>query len=243
MADYGHDPTETAVPFMAFKDAGFQVSIATEVGKSPKCDAKMLEGITQKLFGASRSVVSQYSAMSQSPEWTNPTSWSSPAFTLDDFDMVFLPGGHEKSVRQVIDASTVHKMLLDFFPKTRKPSNKAVGAVCHGVMVLSQAKGEGGKSVIHDAVTTTLPGRFEQVAFWGTRAFLGDYYKTYGAGSEDVETSVSVDVLREKKSCLNLPSSLKVWPPPFLIFSNVGIGDRYETHWMMRVFNSKAVSD
>lgn len=41
---------ETAVPFMAFKDAGFEVTIATENGNSPKCDAKMLEGITQKLL-------------------------------------------------------------------------------------------------------------------------------------------------------------------------------------------------
>lgn len=41
---------ETAVPFMAFKDAGFEVTIATEKGDSPKCDAKMLEGITQKLL-------------------------------------------------------------------------------------------------------------------------------------------------------------------------------------------------
>lgn len=129
--------------------------------------------------------------MSQSPEWKSATSWSSPSFTLDTYDLVFLPGGHEKSVRQVIDSSAVHKMLLDYFPKTKKPSTKAVGAVCHGVMVLSEAKGDDGKSAIHDAVTTTLPGRFEQVAFWGTRVFLGDYYKTYGACSADVEESVS----------------------------------------------------
>lgn len=66
MADYGHDPTgktrlkvlrqrtddceETAVPFQAFVDAGFDVSFATEDGKSPECDKKMLEGVTQKLW-------------------------------------------------------------------------------------------------------------------------------------------------------------------------------------------------
>lgn len=142
--------------------------------------------------GATASVVSQYKTVSQSPEWTNPVAWTSPSFSLDDYNLVFLPGGHEKSVRQVIDSAVVHKLLLDFFPKTKKPSSKAVGAVCHGVMVLSEAKGEDGRSAIHDAVTTTLPARFEQVAFWGTRAFLGDYYKTYGACSADVEESVSI---------------------------------------------------
>lgn len=50
MADYGHDPTETAIPFQEFLKAGFDISFATENGKSPECDKKMLEGITQKLL-------------------------------------------------------------------------------------------------------------------------------------------------------------------------------------------------
>lgn len=146
--------------------------------------------LINSIKGASASVVKTYSTVSQSAEWTNPLSWSSPTFSLDNFDLVFLPGGHEKSVRQVIDSEAVHKMLLDYFPKTKKPSSKAVAAVCHGVMVLSEAKDESGRSVLHDVTTTTLPARFEQVAFWGTRMFLGDYYKTYGACSDDVEASV-----------------------------------------------------
>jgi putative intracellular protease/amidase len=91
--------------------------------------------------------------------------------------------------------------------KTRK-AQKAVAAVCHGVMALAEAKiqkaeegaaagspeegkAQGPKSVLHDAVTTALPARFEQLAFWSTRLFLGDYYKTYGAGSDDVQAAVS----------------------------------------------------
>lgn len=59
------------------------------------------------------------------------------------------------------------------------------------MVALAAARGPDGKSVIHACETTALPGRFEQLAFWGTRVVLGDYYKTYGAGSEDVEESVS----------------------------------------------------
>ena len=33
------------------------------------------------------------------------------------------------------------------------------------------------------------------MAFWGTRLFLGEYYKTYGVGSDSVETAVSADVV------------------------------------------------
>ena len=50
MANYGHDPTETAVPYHHFKQAGYQIDFATEGGNSPTCDKKMLEGWTQKLL-------------------------------------------------------------------------------------------------------------------------------------------------------------------------------------------------
>lgn len=129
--------------------------------------------------------------MSQTPEFTSPLSWSSPTFSLSAYSLVFLPGGHEKGVRQLIDSPIIHAQLLGYFPLCKKPSDKAVAAVCHGVMVLSQTKDREGKSVIKDVTTTALPGAFEKVAYWGTRAVLGDYYKTYGAGSEDVEESVS----------------------------------------------------
>lgn len=50
MSDYGHDPTETSIPYTAFKKAGFEVHFATENGKTPECDKKMLRGVTQKLL-------------------------------------------------------------------------------------------------------------------------------------------------------------------------------------------------
>ncbi|KAI5919405.1 class I glutamine amidotransferase-like protein [Camillea tinctor] len=191
MADYGHDPTETAVPYTAFKEANYQVYFATETGKPPQCDKKMLQGFTQKLLGAKKDVVNKYKTMQRSEEMMHPLSWGSPEFSLDPYDLVVFPGGHDKGVRQIIDSAIVHNLMVDFFPKTRKPSRKAVAAVCHGVMVLSESKTPDGRSVIRECLTTALPAKFEQAAYWGTRAFLGDYYKTYGHGSENVEESVT----------------------------------------------------
>jgi hypothetical protein len=37
-------------PYRAFKKAGFEVYFATENGKTPECDKKMLRGVTQKLL-------------------------------------------------------------------------------------------------------------------------------------------------------------------------------------------------
>ncbi len=129
--------------------------------------------------------------MTLSDEMRHPLSWSDPGFSLDPFDVVMLPGGHDKAVRQIIDSGRVHGLLVNYFPQTRRPAGrKVVAAICHGVMVLANARDGAGHSVIRGCLTTTLPARMEQAAYWGTRAFLGDYYKTYGAGSEDVERAV-----------------------------------------------------
>ncbi|KAH8645674.1 class I glutamine amidotransferase-like protein [Xylariales sp. PMI_506] len=208
MSDYGHDPTETAVPYMRMKEAGFTIKFATENGKPPVCDKLMLEGITQKLLGAAKSVVGMYDNMAKGEEMQHPLSWSAPDFSLEPFDLILFPGGHEKSVRQIIDSPRVHELVINHFPLTKKPNKKAIAAICHGVMVLSESKTTEGQSVLHNCVTTSLPGGFEKVAFWGTRAFLGDYYKTYGAGSEDVEASVK-KILADPK---NFKSSLSMSP-------------------------------
>ncbi|RYO87415.1 hypothetical protein DL766_008384 [Monosporascus sp. MC13-8B] len=191
MADYGHDPTETAVPYTIFKSAGYEIKFATEAGKAPQCDKKMLEGITQKILGAKKEVVAMYRKMVLSNEVQHPLAWSDASFSLDTFDVVVLPGGHDKDVRQIIDSARVHELMVDYFPKTRKPAGrKVVAAICHGVLVLANSKDVKGRSVVRECLTTTLPAKMEQAVYLATRPFLGDYYKTYGGGSEDTEKTV-----------------------------------------------------
>ena len=192
-----------------FQDAKFETFFATEVGKSPACDEKMLSGITGALLGANRAAKGQYQKMKTTSEsFQKPSAWTDPTFKLEDFDLVFLPGGHEKGVRQVIDSSRVHDLLRTYFPKTVKPSTKSVAAICHGVQVLAMAKNEDGKSVICETKTTALPAMMEQSIFQATRLFLGDYYKTYGAGTDPVEKVVA--------DSLNDPSQFacKLTPAP-----------------------------
>ncbi|OCL06812.1 thiJ/pfpI-family protein-like protein [Glonium stellatum] len=214
MADYGHDPTETVVPYAVFKSAGFSISFATETGKTPECDKKMLTGWTQKLLGANQRTLSLYNSLSSSAEFTQPLAWTSPDFSLDAYQLVFLPGGHEKGVRQVIDSISVHQQLAAYFPQTRKScgGGKAVAAICHGVLGLSEAKGLDGRSVLYDVRTTALPGAMEQGIFWITRGVLGDYYKTYGAGSESVEAAVRKRLRDPKKQYKNSLSA-----SPFIV--------------------------
>lgn len=159
--------------------------------------------------------------MLASPEHKSPFSWSSPDFDLTPFDLIYIPGGHDKAVRQIIDSTVLHQHLARYFPLTRKdsPSKKAIAAICHGPLVLANTIDPGsGKSVLYECTTTALPAKFEQIAYWGTRLWLGGYYKTYGKGSEDVEESVA-KVLKDKNQfkCSLVPT------PQVLKFPNKSI--------------------
>lgn len=64
---------ETSVPWAAFKAAEYNVSIATENGKVPECDKKMVEGITQKLL-VRRDPIPDTISHSPSPSPVTPPS-------------------------------------------------------------------------------------------------------------------------------------------------------------------------
>jgi putative intracellular protease/amidase len=177
----------------------------------------MLYGTVGALLGANREAKSVYHSMIATESNTEgsiskPHAWTSPAFVLADYDLVFLPGGHDKGVRQIIDSSIMHNLLADYFPKTRRTAapKRTLAAICHGVQVLAftpanaTASSGKSKSIIHDVKTTALPAFMEESIFWLTRPFLGDYYKTYGYGSKSVQRFVE-DGLDDPKQFVNSP--------------------------------------
>lgn len=108
-------------------------------------------------------------------------------------------------MQQVIDSASIQQHLVSYFPQTRKAggAGKTIAAICHSVLGLSEAKGPDGRSVLFDASMTALPGAMEQGVFWATRAVLGDYYRTYGAGSESVEAAVRRSLRDSEKQYKN----------------------------------------
>jgi putative intracellular protease/amidase len=188
----------------------------------------MLYGVVGALLGANREAKEAYHAMTASDSnaagsINKPHAWTSPTFSLAEYDLVFLPGGHDKGVRQIIDSSKMHDLLSDFFPKTRRTNTslkRTLAAICHGVQVLAFTPGNTttstgkSKSIIHDAKTTALPAFMEDSIFWLTRLFLGDYYKTYGYGSKSVQSFVQ-DGLDDPKQFVSGP----IWKAgaPFIV--------------------------
>lgn len=196
IADYGNDPTETAIPWKILNEAGIETAFATENGKQPVCDSRMLTGWTGALLGAPRAGKQAYKELVETPAFQNPLSWTDSSFSLNEYDCVVLPGGHDKGIRQIIDSDRVHQLLAAYFPLTTKSaSGKHVAAICHGVQVLAASEyTEGdkkGKSILADVKTTALQGFHEQFIYWATRLFLGDYYKTYGHGTPSVQEIVT----------------------------------------------------
>lgn len=118
----------------------------------------MLQGWTGSLLGAPKAAITAYNAMVKSSEWQSPHSWSDPSADLTSFDVVFVPGGHEKNVRQLLDSERAQHLMAAYWPLIKKPGKKVCGAVCHGVQLLAHTKGDDGKSILHDVTTTALVG-------------------------------------------------------------------------------------
>ena len=102
-------------------------------------------------------------------------------------DIVLLPGGHAKPIRQYLESQTLHDHLVKLLPHTKRDGagDKVLGAICHGVLVLAFARcppAEKSLLAAYGLQTTTLPRWMEAVAWVSSQAWLmGGYFRTYGA--------------------------------------------------------------
>src|ERR1700749_1343038 len=100
LPDHDFAVTEVAVPWKLLREAGDEVVFATEAGATPACDPLLLTGVVFGKLGAREDAIASYREMEQSPEFTKPIAWSS--VRVDDFDALFLAGGHAPGMRQYL---------------------------------------------------------------------------------------------------------------------------------------------
>jgi putative intracellular protease/amidase len=178
LPDRDFDVTEVAVPWHVLTRAGVQVVFATEQGARPAADALLLRGLPPGLK-ARGDAVGHYEALARSREFAEPLAWS--ALTPEDYDGLWLAGGHAPGMRQYLGSETLRELVSRFWTLARP-----VAAICHGVLVLARTQAEGKRtSVLHGRRTTCLPKYMEQSAFFMTAWILGRYYRTYPAYVED----------------------------------------------------------
>ncbi len=118
---------ELAVPYYIFLEAGSSVTLASPKGGRIPLDPK------------SESIIMATPATKRFLKDPVALSWLAGSVLLseqsaDDFDLVFLPGGHGPMWDFMGDASL--KLLLEEFIA----QHKGIGAVCHGVAALLESE-------------------------------------------------------------------------------------------------------
>lgn len=201
---YGFDPTEVAIPWKIFTSKGIDVAFATPDGDKATADTSMLDGsrlgIWKPVLRARRDAVDAHSELVSNDTFCRPLKYSEAHEA--DFHALFLPGGHDKGIKEYLESDTLQILVADFFG-----AEKPVGAICHGVVLAARSKyPKSGESVIRDYKTTALLKSQELTAFQMTRLWLGDYYLTYPG----------LTVEEEVRSVLSDGGNFKSGPTPVL---------------------------
>ncbi|HEX4455879.1 MAG TPA: type 1 glutamine amidotransferase domain-containing protein [Kofleriaceae bacterium] len=176
LPDRDFDTTEVAVPWVLLREAGHEMVFATEDGKTPACDPLLLTGVVFGKLGARQDAIDAYRAME--PHLASAISWR--GLRPDDYDALFLAGGHAPGMKQYLANDDVHRLTAAFFA-----TDKPIAAICHGVIVAARAKRADGTSVLHGVKTTCLPKYMERAAYYSTFWRRGRYYRTYATYVED----------------------------------------------------------
>ncbi len=200
LPNYGSDPTEVSIPWKVLSENGFNITFATPQGEKAMVDLQMLHGkrlgIWRGLLKTGINAVDAHSAMKQSNAFNNPIKYAD--IREQNFDAIFLPGGHDKRIKEYLESDILQQQIVAFFE-----SNKPVGAICHGVILPARSiDSKTGQSVLYNYKTTSLLKSQELLAYNLTRLWLKDYYLTYpGLLVEDEVTSV----LKDKNQFLQGP--------------------------------------
>lgn len=173
----GCDPSEVGIPWKLMTEVGINIVFATPNGAKAATDEIMLTGkklgLLKGVLAARRDAATAFAEMEKSVEFNNPITYD--AIRDSDYDAIYLPGGHDKPVREYLESEILQRNIGKFFI-TEKP----VGAICHGVVLVARSKNaKTGKSVLHNFKTTGLLKIQEMTGYNLTRLWLKDYYLTY----------------------------------------------------------------
>jgi putative intracellular protease/amidase len=179
LPDRDFDPTETAAPWKECVQRGWRTTFATENGLVPEADPRLLMGFVRGPLGAGSKGLSDYKAMTSSPEYQKPIKYSE--INVADFDALLLAGGHAPGMKQFLENKVVQDKTAQFMTQ-----EKCVGAICHGLLVLARSMDpETGRSVLYDYRTTSLTKLLEKIGYASTFWLLGRRFRTYDAYVED----------------------------------------------------------
>jgi putative intracellular protease/amidase len=179
LPDTDFDTTEVAVPWKLLTEAGHEVVFATEAGgTAPACDPRLIDGVIFGKLGAAPEPIEFYEELRRADAFQSPLAWAE--VDVDDVDGLVLAGGHAPGMRHYLGSDVLRDLVAQFWA-----TDRPVGAICHGVLVLARTTDANGRSVLAERRTTCLPKFMERSAYLATFWKLGRYYRTYPAYVED----------------------------------------------------------
>ncbi len=170
------DPTEVALPWQMWSEAGHEVWFATETGKPATCDPLTLSGQGLPVLAASLkcrpAAQSAYAEMIAANRYQKPLDWAEARAT--DFAALHYPGGHAPGMRPYCESAEVQRLAKEAFA-----AKQPVSAICHGVLPLARA------GVLKGRRTTALTHIMEEISVRLTGKALPGHYRTYPISVED----------------------------------------------------------
>ena len=171
-----YDPTESAVIWDGLTASGVDVRFATPDGQPAYADQRLVDkgfSVLSPLLMTRPESLRAYKRMVNDAHFAKPATYAD--VDIDETDGIFVPGGHAKGVRSLLESSEAQAIAV-----TAMARDMPVGAVCHGVLLLARANDPStGRSALHGRRTTALTAALELGAWATTRLWLGDYYRTY----------------------------------------------------------------
>ena len=149
--NYGFDPSEVAIPWKILTESNFEIVFITPQGNKATTDAIMLKGeklgILKSVLAARQDAVDAYYEMEKSEPFCNPLKYTD--VQEKNFDAIYLPGGHDKGVKEYLESSILQQLIVGFFV-----AKKPICAICHGVVLAARSiNPDTGKSVIYNYKT------------------------------------------------------------------------------------------
>ncbi|PWK11559.1 type 1 glutamine amidotransferase domain-containing protein [Tumebacillus permanentifrigoris] len=171
--DRDFDTTEVSIPWKALTARGYEVVFSTETGQVGQTDPLLLTGVLFGKLGAKPEAIEAYRQLVKSDRFKHPIPYHEIQPT--DYELLILPGGHAKGMRQYLESQMLQTKVLEFMK-----NDQLVAAICHGTIVLARTRDpETGKSVLYGRKVTALTQTLERTAYYLTAWKHGDYYRTY----------------------------------------------------------------
>ncbi|MFC8084191.1 type 1 glutamine amidotransferase domain-containing protein [Streptomyces sp. NPDC057340] len=155
----GYWADEAVVPYEAFKAAGHEITVTTPDGVVPPVDPASLAADAN---GGAENAAKVMAVTDGAAEFRNPVALAD--VTVEDFDAVYVPGGHGPMEDLAVDADSGR--LLAHAVQAGMP----VGVVCHGPAALLAAVREDGANAYAGYRITAFTNAEEEMAGGAAKA-------------------------------------------------------------------------